>query len=390
MNPAVDPNTETGRLAVFDDPARSWQESLARIFRVDTELDRMPVRFDTFERKRIILGDGQLGLHEVYPGHHLGDRVLDLEPGVHLEEIEVAIRVDQELADLVGEANGRGLFDELLVTTLDGAVSFAEEVTCTIGVDDDLGFDMPGSLDVLLDVDGRVPEIGFGFPLGTLDGCFEFRLVPDYSQTLSATSCRRLDCNRVSEISRHPLGFLCALQRVDGSRNHRNTGRLGCLPRSDFVSHRPDGPRWGADPDEPGLRDRFREIGVLGQEAISGMDRLGLCLPGYFEDPLDVEIRLRGRCRADIPCFVGELDVQRISIQFRVDGDRSEAHLLSRADDPDGDLTAVGNEHGLHGRHGTQYLTTGCSRASLVASPHACCGASPTPGSVLVWSGVVR
>jgi len=34
---------------------------------------------------------------EVEAGHHLGDRVLDLETRVHLEEIEAAILVEQEL-----------------------------------------------------------------------------------------------------------------------------------------------------------------------------------------------------------------------------------------------------------------------------------------------------
>ena len=34
------------------------------------------------------LGDGQLQLDEVEPGDELGDRVLDLQPGVHLEEPE--------------------------------------------------------------------------------------------------------------------------------------------------------------------------------------------------------------------------------------------------------------------------------------------------------------
>ena len=48
-------------------------------------------------RQRRALGDGELQLDEVEPGDELGDRVLDLQPGVHLEEPEAAVRLEQEL-----------------------------------------------------------------------------------------------------------------------------------------------------------------------------------------------------------------------------------------------------------------------------------------------------
>ena len=42
------------------------------------------------KRQRLALRDADLPAHQVEAGHQLGDRVLDLEPGVHLEEVEVA------------------------------------------------------------------------------------------------------------------------------------------------------------------------------------------------------------------------------------------------------------------------------------------------------------
>ena len=47
------------------------------------------------ERQRLAGRDPDLLGDEVEPGHHLGDRVLDLEPGVHLEEEEVAVLVEE-------------------------------------------------------------------------------------------------------------------------------------------------------------------------------------------------------------------------------------------------------------------------------------------------------
>ena len=41
--------------------------------------------------------DADLPAHEIDAGHHLGDRVLDLQARVHLEEVEPAVLVEQEL-----------------------------------------------------------------------------------------------------------------------------------------------------------------------------------------------------------------------------------------------------------------------------------------------------
>ena len=82
------------------------------------------------------------------PGHHLGHRVLDLEPRVRLHEVEAAVGIHQELegagvavlhrlgrvdddaahppADLLAERRRRRLLDQLLMAPLDGALALAE------------------------------------------------------------------------------------------------------------------------------------------------------------------------------------------------------------------------------------------------------------------------
>jgi hypothetical protein len=42
-------------------------------------------------RQRLAAGDPHLPVDQVEPGHQLGHRVLDLEAGVHLEEVEAAV-----------------------------------------------------------------------------------------------------------------------------------------------------------------------------------------------------------------------------------------------------------------------------------------------------------
>ena len=43
------------------------------------------------DRKRLALGDADLLAHQVDAGDHLGDRMLDLQAGVHLDEVELAV-----------------------------------------------------------------------------------------------------------------------------------------------------------------------------------------------------------------------------------------------------------------------------------------------------------
>ena len=74
------------------DPAGRRQEIVLRVLGVDARLDRRAVAGDLApaERQRLAGGDAELPLDEIEPGHRLGDGMLDLEPGVHLEKIEVA------------------------------------------------------------------------------------------------------------------------------------------------------------------------------------------------------------------------------------------------------------------------------------------------------------
>ena len=72
------------------------------ILGVETHLDRMTAGGDLALRARQLLSarDADLPLDEVEPGDHLGDGVLHLQAGVHLEEVKllgVALSGDDEL-----------------------------------------------------------------------------------------------------------------------------------------------------------------------------------------------------------------------------------------------------------------------------------------------------
>jgi hypothetical protein len=68
-----------------------------RVFGVDAAFDRVAAELDVAlaEPQLLAGGDADLLLHDVDAGDQLGDRVLDLHPRVHLDEVELAVLVEE-------------------------------------------------------------------------------------------------------------------------------------------------------------------------------------------------------------------------------------------------------------------------------------------------------
>src|SRR6267378_7707542 len=97
--PGVDTDTRTRGLAHQCDDAARRKKTRRGILRRDAALDRSAATHDVGlpEWERLARGDSELQSDEVEARDHLGDRVFHLEPGVHLEEIEPAAVIDEEL-----------------------------------------------------------------------------------------------------------------------------------------------------------------------------------------------------------------------------------------------------------------------------------------------------
>ena len=82
-----------GRLAIEQQGSGLRKEILIRIFGVDAALDGVPPdrQRPLFPRQRPPGGHRKLGLHEIHAGNGFGDRMLDLQPRVHLQEIELRV-----------------------------------------------------------------------------------------------------------------------------------------------------------------------------------------------------------------------------------------------------------------------------------------------------------
>ena len=194
-----------------------------------------PSERDLLLREREPLAGGQADLlrDEVEAGQHLGDRVLDLDPAVDLDEVEVPILVEQELeragalvagghhradgqvaqplASRVVHRGRRRLLDDLLVATLDAAVPLAQVHAVAVLVDQHLDLDVARLLDPLLEVDAVVAEGGLRLGSGQRQRRLHLTGRAHQPHATASASGRRLEQHRVA-------GFLRLVHGVTAGR----------------------------------------------------------------------------------------------------------------------------------------------------------------------------
>ena len=96
VEPGIDPHPQTARRVVFADQTGRGHECHG-IFGVDPALDGVPGYFDVFlpDAERRTVGDADLFTHQIDSGDHLGHWVLDLNAGVHFDEVKRAVFVEE-------------------------------------------------------------------------------------------------------------------------------------------------------------------------------------------------------------------------------------------------------------------------------------------------------
>ena len=96
------------------------------------------------------------------------------------------------------------------------------------------------------------------------------------------------------------------------------------------------------------------EVGVLGEEAVARVHRVGAGLLGDRDDLGDVEVGVGRRRAAQRVRLVGEPDEQRVAVGLGVDRDAADPGVLAGPDHADRDLTAVGDQDLLQRGSGTR------------------------------------
>ena len=244
----------------------------------------------------------------------------------------------------VGEVDRGRLLDQLLVAALHRAVAFEEVHAVAVAVADQLHLGVAGGLQVALDVDGAVLEHGLR---GGARGGVQAREVlgaAHHVHAAPAAAGDRLDDHRVADPVGDLLRLLGRLHGLDRAGQQRQAGLLHQVARDrlvpDLLHH------LGARPDEgdPVVGADLGEEGVLGEEAIAGMDRVGAGLLRGADHVGDVQVALAGVVGPDVHGLVGEAHDGRLGVGGRVDRDRLDAELPAGARDSQRDLTPVGDQ----------------------------------------------
>ena len=317
-------------------PARRRHEGFG-VLGIDPALNRMAVEHDVLLRvaERVAGGDADLLAHQVHAADHLGDRMLHLQAGVHLDEGELLVLIQElqragiavaELGEAgggdgaervalrAGQYRGTGLLQQFLVPALQGAVALAEMHHVAVRVGHDLQLDMARAVQVFLDIHRVVAEAGPGLGAGDAPCLLDLVRALGHLHAAAAAAGGSLDQHRIAD----PCGDRARLVQV---RHHtvrarhqryaeRGHGGLGL----DLVAHHADMRRRGADEGHAVRLDLFGEAGVLRQEAIAGVDGVRPGDGGSRQDVGNVEIGIFRRRRADADAFIGQAHMHCLGV----------------------------------------------------------------------------
>ena len=173
LNPGVYANAGTTGSVEHVYRAGRRHEVAPSVFTVDAELEGVARDLRVVVVEDAPLRDTELLTHEVDTGDLFADGVLHLEASVHFEERDGAVLANEELAraralvaDLfenrlrgavehvelgIRQERSRSFFDELLVATLQRAVTGRHDNDVAVRVGETLGLDVTGLVQVLLD-----------------------------------------------------------------------------------------------------------------------------------------------------------------------------------------------------------------------------------------------
>ena len=369
----IQPHAKAAGGAEGFDGAEIGGEVVARIFGGDPGLDGKATQFDIFltldADQRVIqahpFGDPDLGLHQIAHGHHFGHRVLDLDPRIGLDEVEILLLVHQKLdgagidiidrannlqrqiadflAFLAGEIGRRRQFDDLLMPPLDRAVPLEIMHDVAVLIPHDLDFDVLGILQVFFQKDRGVAESGQGLGGGRFEAFQQFLLIAGHPHATAATTGGGLDDDRIAALLGENQRVFFTGDGLGGSRHNRNPGLQRHGAGRDLVTQTPLDISGGSNESDAGPFAGIGEIGVFGEKAVTRVNRIHLFAPGQVDNLIDAQVSLdRTLALADLVGLVGLVAVQGELVLFRVNRHRLDAQFGAGPENADGNFPAVG------------------------------------------------
>ena len=262
-------------------------------------------------------------------------------------------RADQLGVLLLAEERRGRLLDQLLVPALQRAVAGGDHDDVAVQVGQALGLDVARLVEVALDEALTAPERRDGLAGRRLEQLGDLLQRAGDLQPAPAAAVRRLDRHRQAVLGREGHDLVRVPDRVGRSGDQGRVRARRDVARLDLVAEGVDRLGGGPDPGQPGVDHGLGERGVLGQEAVAGVHRVGSAAAGDVEQLLDRQVAVAGSGPTQRVGLVGHLHVQGVAVRIGVHGHRPHAAVLARPGDPDGDLAAVCDQHCADGSHGS-------------------------------------
>ena len=235
--------------------------------------------------QRLSLSHADLPLHEIKPRDAFCHRVLNLQPGIHLQKIKLATGIEQKLhcagahvahrprrlycsgthrfAQLWRHDGARRFLYDLLVPPLQRAVTLTQMNHIAMSIGKHLHLDVPRTLDCSFQNEVTVAKGTFSLGTRQRDRLQQLIRVSNTPHTATAAPCRGLDHDG------HPHRFRLAAECVVGlvlALISGDAGHLG-LQHGAFcerlITHDFYGRRGRADKDDACLCTSRRKTGVL-------------------------------------------------------------------------------------------------------------------------------
>ncbi len=373
--------------------ARRGLEVLQRILGVDTHFHGRAVqlRLEIRQVRAFAGGDLQHPLDQVQTGDRLGDRVLNLQAGIHFQEIELVPvgvvdvfhgtggavihrlpkgdgRIQHFLAGVGRQVRGRGFFHHFLVPALQGAVPFAQGNHIACAIAEHLHFHMAGPGDEALQEHAAVVEETLALAAHGFKGIPEFAFAVAAGEADAATAGGAFQHHRVAKSVGGLQSFLEILQQT-AARCQGHTGSFRQFPGPVLQAELAHLVGGGADKGNTIGLAGLGKVGVLGKKAIPRNNRLGAGVLGGRQNLGLVEVGFAGAVTGQGDRFIGQGHMQAMAILVGIDSNTANAHGLEGANGADRDFAPVGDQYFAKHDGGSPYALPDLRAAMYARQP---------------------
>ncbi len=243
------------------------------------------------------------------------------------------------------------------MATLDRAVTLGQIHRVAVLVGKHLNLDMARLQHIFLDQHARIAKGSLRLPLGRRQRLTQLRLALDHLHALAAATGRGLEQHRVTDLGGFDAEGLQRLIVAVITGHQRHPGGVHQRLGRRLAAHGVNRAGRRADEDQPGGINRAGKVGVLGEKAVAGVNRLSTGGLGRGDDRLNPQITLTRPRPTQVDRLIGAAHVQGVAVGIAVYRHSGDTQLARGAHDAAGNLAAVGNQQGIN--HGSRTSRVG-------------------------------